>query len=263
MKFRGFEFEDQPWFPEIIRDYMTDYLRFLFRTFKLYQPVIPLLEEALLITKNNEILDLCSGSGGTMELIYNRLKISFSNEIKITLSDLYPSLLVYRRLYEQTGGGISYIEMPVDAVSVSTEIKGFRTLFSGFHHFEPLKAKAILENAIVGKSQIGIFDGGNKSIWMILAIIIMHPVMLFFCTPFIKPFRISRLLFTYLIPVIPFCAVWDGIVSIIRLYSPEEMLKMAKEADTDCHYNWISGKKKNKYGMSITYLIGYPIIEKP
>ena len=259
MKLRGFEFEDQAWFPEIIRDGMTDYLRFLFHTFKLYQPVLPLLKDALIKTNTHQILDLCSGSGGAMEGIYETLNGTFSADIKITLSDLYPSLLVYEHLHHQTNGGICYINTPVDACDVSSELKGFRTLFSGFHHFEPKKAVAVLKNAVDARKGIGIFDGGNRSLWMILLLIIVHPILLFFCTPFFRPFRISRLLFTYLVPVIPLCTLWDGIFSISRLYKPGEMLLMAKEAGRD-NYTWISGKVRNKYGMSIAYLMGYPEI---
>jgi len=95
---------------------------------------------------------------------------------------------------------------------------------------------------------------------MILLLIIVHPILLFLCTPFFRPFRISRLLFTYLIPIIPFCTIWDGIFSIFRLYNPDEMLQMAMKADIN-GYSWKSGKVRNKYGMSIAYLIGYPEIE--
>ena len=260
MKLRGFEFEDQPWFPKIIRDCMTDYLRFLFQTFELYQPVLPLLKDALIKTNSHQILDLCSGSGGAMEGIYENLNRTFSADIKITLSDLFPSVLVYQHLQYLTDGGISHISTPVDACDVPSELKGFRTLFSGFHHFEQKKAVAVLKNVVDARKGIGIFDGGNRSLWMILLIIIVHPVLLFLCTPFFRPFRISRLLLTYLIPIIPLCTVWDGIFSISRLYTPDEMLKMAKEAESD-NYTWISGKVRNKYGMSIAYLMGYPEIE--
>lgn len=261
MKFHGFEFEDQPWFPGIIRDSMTEYLRFLFLTFHLYQPVWPLLREVLTKTSNTTILDLCSGSGGAMEGMYENLRQTFGKEVKIVLSDLFPSLMSYKHLHSRTNGGISYIASPVDACKVPHEMKGFRTLFSGFHHFRPDKAKAILKNAIASRNEIGIFDGGNKSIGMMLVIILMHPILLFFCTPFIKPFRWSRLLYTYMIPVIPFCTVWDGVVSITRLYRPAEMLQLAQDADLHNNYHWISGKVKNKYRMSIAYLIGTPVVK--
>lgn len=259
MKFHGFEFEDQPWFPVTIRNSMTEYLRFLFHTFHLYKPVWPILQEQLIKTNNSTILDLCSGSGGAMEGVYENLQQTMGKKVKIVLSDLFPSLLVYQHLHDKTSGGISYIDVPVDACTVPGDMQGFRTLFSGFHHFQPPKAKAIITNAIACQKEIGIFDGGNKNIAMVLAIIILHPILLFFCTPFIKPFRWSRLVFTYLLPVIPFCIVWDGAISIARLYRPEEMLQMACEADPENNYQWNSGKVKNKYGMSIAYLIGTPI----
>lgn len=261
MKLRGFEFEDQAWFPVTIRNSMTEYLRFLFNTFHLYKPVWPLLREMMIKTNSTTILDLCSGSGGAMEGIYKNLKQTYRTDIKIVLSDLFPSLMIYKHLHDKTSGGISYCAMPVDACDVPLEMEGFRTLFSGFHHFQPSHARTIISNAIACHKEIGIFDGGNKNLGMILAIVILHPVLLFFCTPFIRPFRFSRLLFTYLIPVIPFCTVWDGVVSILRLYQPKEMEQLARETDFNNHYKWISGKVKNKFGMSIAYLIGTPLVK--
>ncbi|MBC8006095.1 MAG: class I SAM-dependent methyltransferase [Verrucomicrobia bacterium] len=259
MRFRGFEFEDQSWFPDVIRNYMTDYLRFLFHTFKLYQPVLPILREALIKTNNYQILDLCSGSGGAMEGVYDNLKHTLRMDVKITLTDLFPSTLIYKHLSQNTNGAISYVARPVDATSVPCELLGFRTLFSGFHHFDPGKATAVIKNAIESQRAIGIFDGGNRNGWMILAILVLHPILIFLCTPLIRPFRVSRLLFTYVIPVIPLCTVWDGIVSVLRLYKPKEMLKMAMEADIAYSYTWNSGMVKNKYGMGIAYLVGYPV----
>lgn len=256
MKIRGFEFEDQTWFPEMFRDWMTGYLRFLFDVFKLYQPVLPLLKDALVKSNTNQILDLCSGSGGAMESIYEDLKLTFNVNIQINLSDLYPNLLIYRYIETKTNKGISFISKPVNAINVPSEAKGFRTIFSGFHHFDRETAKKVLQNAVDARQGIGIFDGGNKSVWMFILIIIIHPLLLFLCTPFFRPFSISRLLFTYLIPVIPFCTVWDGVFSIIRLYKPNELKQMALEVEHE-NYIWISGKVKNKFGMSIAYLIGY------
>jgi hypothetical protein len=88
-------------------------------------------------------------------------------------------------------------------------------------------------------------------------IVLFHPIVFLLFTPFFKPFRISRIIFTYLIPIIPFCTVWDGVVSITRLYSPATLLKMANEVDSET-YTWKAGKLKNKLGMNVAYLLGYP-----
>ncbi len=75
-------------------------------------------------------------------------------------------------------------------------------------------------------------------------------------TPFMKPFRWSRLFFTYIIPLIPVTTTWDGLVSILRMYTPEEMLEMANSVNKNS-YIWRSGTIKNKIGTSIMYLTGY------
>ena len=59
-----FEFEDQPWFPRVIRDGMTDYLKFVANRCDFYKSVIPILAKGLHKSGSNTIVDLASGAGG-------------------------------------------------------------------------------------------------------------------------------------------------------------------------------------------------------
>jgi hypothetical protein len=260
MKLRNhlFEFEDLAWFPNTIRESMTDYLRYLITKVDFYRPIVPLIIEGMTKTNTNQIIDLCSGGGGAIEQIQNELKQLTDAEIKIMLTDKYPNTSAYKYVSAKTDGAISFLDTSVDAADVPLTLKGFRTIFSGFHHFDNSFAKAVLKNAVDARSGIGIFDGGNKNILAIIAILVVHPVVFVLFTPFFRPFRFSRLFFTYLIPIIPFCTVWDGIVSIIRLYKPNELLQIANEVEPDT-YQWSSGKKKSKFGLNVTFLIGYPV----
>ena len=145
----------------------------------------------------------------------------------------------------------------IDAADVPKDLKGFRTMFSAVHHFQPEQIKSVLKNAVENKAAIGFFDGGEKSILAILGLIIIHPIAFLICTPFFKPFKVSRLFFTYIIPLIPIYTVWDGVVSILRMYQPAELLQLAKDVEAD-NYVWKSGKTKNRFGIRAAYLIGYP-----
>ena len=255
-----FEFEDQSWFPDVIREGMTDFLRFIFTKGNLYQPIIPLLADALQQANAHNIVDVCSGSGGPIEQVA-KLLTKQGIAVPITVTDKFPNIPAYKLLYEKSGGIINYINYPVDAAKVPATIKGFRTIFSGFHHFSKASATAILSDAIKANEGIAIFDGGDKSVFFILTILLLQPIGFLLCTPFIKPFRWSRIIFTYLLPIIPFCTIWDGVVSTIRLHSVEELLTIAKA--TNCaNYQWKAGKIKNKMGMRIAYLIGYPAGKK-
>jgi hypothetical protein len=236
---------------------MTDYLRYLITKAGFYLPIVPLIIEGMNRSDANQIIDLCSGGGGAIEQIQNELQLLSETEIKIILTDKYPNTSAFQFLSVKTGGVISFLNTSVDAADVPLTLKGFRTIFSGFHHFDNSFAKAVLKDAVDAKSGIGIFDGGNKNILAILFILIVHPIAFFFFTPFFKPFRFSRIFFTYIIPIIPFCTVWDGIVSIIRLYKPSELLQIAKEVEPHT-YHWSSGKKKSKFGLNVTFLVGYP-----
>jgi len=253
-----FEFEDLAWFPNTIRESMTDYLRFLITKVDFYRPAVPFLIEGMKNSNASRIIDLCSGGGGAIEQIQNELNTQSEKEIKIILTDKYPNTSAYQYLSAKTKGGISFIDTSVDAADVPANLTGFRTIFSGFHHFGKLTAKSVLKNAVDARSGIGIFDGGDKNILAILAILLVHPLVFFFFTPFFRPFRFSRLIFTYIIPVIPFCTVWDGIVSIIRLYRPNELLQIANEITSE-NYKWKAGKLKCRYGLNMTFLIGYPV----
>lgn len=261
IKDRLFEFEDLAWFPDTIRESMTDYLRYLITTLNFYQPIIPLIIEGLKQTNSDQIVDLCSGGGGAIEQIHANMEQQSDTEIKITLTDKFPNKNAFEFISSKTQGRISFSDTSVDATNVPATLIGFRTIFSGFHHFNNDFAKKVLKDAVDAKCGIGIFDGGNKNIFAVLGILIFHPILFFMFTPFFKPFRFSRLLLTYIIPIIPFCTVWDGIVSIIRLYNPNELLKIAHEVDTE-NYFWETGKKRSNLGLKVTYLIGYPLVEK-
>jgi hypothetical protein len=256
-----FEFEDLSWFPDTIRLSMTDYLRYVLTILNFYQPITPLLIEGLHQTSSTRIIDLCSGGGGAIEQIKNNVEQQSRSKIQITLTDKYPNRSAFEFLAAKTKGSISYSDISVDATDVPADLKGFRTIFSGFHHFNNSAATSVIKNAVDAKSGIGIFDGGDKNIFVILGISLLHPIAFFFLTPFFKPFRYSRIFFTYLIPIIPLCTIWDGMISITRLYKPTELLKIARQVDNE-NYVWKAGKVKNKLRMNVAYLIGYPLQKK-
>jgi hypothetical protein len=256
MRIHLFEFEDLPWFPDAIRQGGTDYLRHFLGAVGFYKPVIPLINETLAASGQQTVLDLCSGGGGPVEQICRDLRSGNGEQVIVTLSDKFPNVNAYRYLAGRADGRITFKDFSVDATAVPAAVPGLRTMFSAVHHFSPETIGSILRDAEQKGVPIALFDGGDKNLLTILGILLFHPVAFLVCTPFFRPFRWSRLLFTYLLPLIPLTTVWDGCVSILRLYSPEELLKIAKASDST--YTWKAGKVKNKLGMNVTYLIGSP-----
>lgn len=256
MRSRLFELEDQKWIPDFLRQSMTDYLRYFLGVTNFYKPTTTILAECLKTTGDNRCIDLCSGGGGAVESVIKNLKQEENLDVRFLLTDKFPNVQAFSFLKTRNPANIGWCNSSVDAMDVPGNLVGVRTMYSAIHHFNPESVKKILQNAVESRSQITIFDGGDKNILTILGIIIFHPIAFFLLTPFFKPFKISRLLFTYIIPLIPICTIWDGVVSIIRLYTPDELIRLARQTESD--YDWKSCKVKNSLGMNVVYLTGSP-----
>jgi hypothetical protein len=82
------------------------------------------------------------------------------------------------------------------------------------------------------------------------------PLRVLLATPFILPFRWSRLFWTYIVPALPLVLTFDVVVSLLRLYSVEELRGLTAGLD---HYHWQIGTVGARpIPLRITYLIGTP-----
>jgi len=256
-RFHLIEFQDYNWFPAKVREGITDYLRFFISLFQLYSPVPRALKDTLDITGEEEITDLCSGGGGELINIVKELDKITDKKYKITLTDKFPNLHTFEYIRKSSGKRFSFNKNPIDALTASNNMRGLKTIFSAFHHFDFETGKKVLQNAVDNKSSIAIFDAAERKWLYIFSVLFSTIFFMFLCTPFFRPFKLSRIIFTYLIPMIPVFGLFDGIISMLRIYNPEELMQMAKETNSN-HYIWKSGLLKNKIGTNVTYLIGYP-----
>ncbi len=237
-----FEFEDQKWFPSFLRNYGTDFLQFLSNKTKIYRPVIPMLKKALKESESQQIIDLGSGGGGG--LIWLNLELLKDiPELKWILTDLYPNIPAFN-LTKNKLKNIEFIATPIDAKNVPQELKGLRTQFLSFHHFKPADARQILQNAVDTNNSIAIFEAQERSLVSIIAML-FSPLSVLLTTPFIRPFKIGRIIFTYLIPIVPVFVLWDGIVSSLRTYSVKEMKGLIENLNGKETFTWDVNKIKS------------------
>jgi len=131
-------------------------------------------------------------------------------------------------------------------------------MFSAFHHFRPAAAKSILKDAFDHRRAICIFESGVSPPLGIVLAILLIPVNVLLLMPFARPFRWSYLAFTYLIPLMPFIILWDGIVSHLRLYSTKEINELTKDLQAP-DYVWDAGFIHiSGLPGGLPYLIGRP-----
>ncbi len=252
-----FEVMDQAWCPCVIRDAVTDYLQFVASKTTPYAPIVPVLASALRSTGQRQILDLCSGAAGPWHWLRPVLAETGLN-VSVCLTDKYPNLGASGKLGTTLNGTIHYHPEPVDATRVPGQLTGFRTMFTAFHHFPPAQARAVLADAVRQRQGIAIFEGTERVPRALFLILLIVPIMVLLVTPFIRPFRWSRLVWTYLIPLAPLIAVFDGMVSCLRTYDLRELRDLtAGVASNDYHWD-VGALRKIRSPLSVTYLIGIP-----
>jgi hypothetical protein len=251
-----FELEDLPWFPPVVRDLATDYLHFIETWVDLHRAIAPVLAGAMRATGTRHLVDLCSGGAGPIPALLAALQ---SEGVAATamLTDLFPNIPAMTRASTGSDGRITFAREPVDARAVPDRLKGFRTLFNAFHHFRPDAAIEVLRDAARAGQPIGVFEVSQRTPRNLISMTLLTPIMVLASTPFMRPFRWKRLLFTYPLPLVPLTCLWDGMVSQLRAYTPSELEALGMAADPRAL--WRAGQVPlGALPGTVTYLLGYP-----
>jgi len=249
-----FEFHDHPLYPGFLRDLVTDALQAMWDATEVYSPIAWRLERAMAASGAEHIVDLCSGGGGPW------LRFSFEFQRKclcssILLTDKYPSRGAIRNIESTSASRLSFHPDPVDATQIPADLIGFRTIFSTFHHFDPAEARAILKRSFEQRQGIGIFEGAKCDLRTLAAMTVV-PFLALQLAPGIRPFRWSRIFWTYCLPIIPLTLWVDGILSCLRAYSQRDLCELTSGLESG-GYRWEIGEDRTGR-VAITYLLGYP-----
>ncbi|MDX2247646.1 MAG: hypothetical protein SF052_12755 [Bacteroidia bacterium] len=243
-----FEFGDQTWLPAILRDGLTALLKT--QSEAIYSRVIPKLQEFLLVAGTKEVIDIGSGSGGPWERLLPELQ-ACGAALSVLFTDKFPpknGIAVHP--------DIRFYPEPVDAQNIPENLKGCRTFFTAFHHFNPQTALHILQSQVLSHQPIAIFEFTERK-WQNIGGMMLSPIVVWLQMPFIKPLKWQWLFFTYLLPLLPFIYCWDGLVSHWRSYTPAEIQKMIDQLPAN-QYIWEVGNIPDTgAGIKINYLLGW------
>lgn len=245
MRLHLFEFNDQSWLPAGIRQSGTAFLETVARITQIYRPTADILNQILNSMPDPQILVLGAGSGGGILDVRQH----FPKTTRIVLTDLFPD-----STFVSPSEQITYFPESVDALHVPRDLSGLRVMYTAFHHLKPALAKQLLADATNSHAPIAIFEATERSFKGILSVILVPFLVLGFM-PFVRPFRWRHLLFTYLLPILPLLAFWDGLVSALRTYRPEELQHLVSDLT---EHQWFTGILKGPHGENISTLVGLP-----
>lgn len=249
-----FELHDHRLYPGFLRDMVTDALEAIWNQTNSYRVIAPRLRAAMEEAGTHHIVDLCSGGGGPWIRLREQFATAERFPVYVSLTDKYPNEQALTR--SRVEEGMEFYFAPVDATGIPADLDGFRTIFSTFHHFNPEEARAILSDAVMRHQGIAIFEAAKRSLRTMLATAVV-PLLCWYVTPRMRPFRWSRILWTYLLPVVPFTLFADGVLSCLRAYSLEDLRELTDGLGGD-EYRWEIGEQDSGR-IEITYLIGRPL----
>jgi hypothetical protein len=255
-----FEWEDQPWLPSVFRDFITDHLHTFMRQEDLFAPAVPLIADALKATGQRHLIDLCSGGGGPYPRMVESLSKAMGEPVTATLTDLFPNRQAAARLEKQPECGVQFRREATSAFDVPRELAGMRTMFTSLHHFQPQDVRKMLAGAVASGQAFGAFEITQRDFFTLAAIGVFSFFRGLLATHQVGPMTAARFLTTYIVPIAPMVYAWDGMVSCLRSYTPEELMEFTKEF-ADSGYSWKAGDLDgaHSYGQyRVTYLVGTP-----
>lgn len=213
------------WFPDFLRRCVYEFMTWFVNKVNAAQPFMPVIEEGLQHADKIVVIDKKCGAGfETVDrLIDDKIERVFVNAENFTASE-----------------------------------EGLYLSVNSFHQFSVDEAKDILKQISQNKQPVVIVEGNNDSLWQVFGMTVIVPLTVLLTAPFVKPFRFERIIFTYLIPVLPLVTFFDGFMALFKLYAPKDLEELTASIKTDGYY-WRYGKLDNGRGGKIIYLIGYPV----
>lgn len=233
-----FEFGDQKWVPKLFRKFLHELLQYQVGRF--YRPLLPTLVNWLQLNQLEKVTDLASGAGGPwlcfvpeIQKIIPAFQLELSDKVPLKVAD-------FKYLHDET-----------DISKPSHLPKGALTIFTAFHHLKPLEAQSFLTTLSVTKQPFLVAEFVERKPARILGML-FSPLVVFIDTLKMRPISLLRILFTFLIPVVPLMYLWDGAISHARAYSISDFNQMTKGISSSS-YSFGSVQVKNEdHGMQVT-----------
>ena len=257
MRIQAFEFMDLPQTPRFLRDSIVESLGNSLRWSGIYKDAAVVFAEFCEGLESNTVLDLCSGSGKHVAILLDALIRRGEKLPRFLISDLFPVIHEMEKIVEQYPENVKAIQTPIDALNVPDSYPhSARVVVSAFHHFTPDEAKDILRDSATKRKPIFVLEPMTRSWRSFLKLGFLY-LLAMMINPFLsKKDRLLKAVFSYLIPLIPFMGLWDGVVSARRVYTEEEFIALT--SNIDAKYQWRFQKIRVGWKGKISAFFGMP-----
>jgi hypothetical protein len=236
-----FELNDQPWLPAAARDTIVESLSRTLAWGRMLDGLVGPFLGFLDTAGATEVLDLGAGAGGPARILVEAMKRAGRTPPRFLLTDLHPRPEVWEALRAAHPDALEPIVEPVDATRIPPALGAGRArcVINVLHHFTPPLARAVFEDAVRAGAGIFVAEGFARNPLQFLNFAVAGlPALLL--NPILSPKdRLLKAALTWLTPAALAMALWDGIVSTLRVYSEDELRAMV--APFGAGYDWVYG----------------------
>lgn len=241
------ELEDFKWFPSILRRWQMDFIGSITAWTKLYSGLVPVIQDLVLKNKITVWQDVCSGSGIPAIYIHQKLNTS----IPLQLTDKYPDVSFVNTQH------INYRLEETDIQLLQPSSHRLYTMFNAFHHFTEKQQTDFANKMKNSNAPFFVAEILEPGIFNCIKIFFTTILVQLITAPFIKPFSLPRLFFTYIIPVNLFTITYDGIISVLKSKTAEDYRTLLQHISSPQYK--ISVQQLNNFKGNIIYITGIPV----
>jgi hypothetical protein len=211
----------------VLRDTIVDALSRALRWGRVLDGLVAPFEQFLADCGTRDVLDLCAGAGGPAAVLLEAMQRRGARG-HFLLSDLFPQVSRWAELRREFAGQLDFVTEPVDATRIPAALGAGRprVIINALHHFPPALARAVLRGACEASPGVFIAEGlvRNPARFAAMA---PYGVPALLASPLLADERrLARALMTWATPVALAASVWDGAVSALRMYTPDELEAM-------------------------------------
>jgi len=192
-----------------MRQYQVDFLGGVSKIAGLYRPCSELLQSF----HAKKIVDLASGNGQSTQTVLSEL-----DKVVVDYTDKFPP---------QSRLSITRLDLLNDPLPDADLF----TMFNGMHHFCEAEISEVIKRIPI-RSHFLFIEPIGPRLGSFIKVSFTTIILPFLLVPFLKPFRWDRLFITYLLPLGPLICFYDGVVSVLKCYSMNELRSLASELST-------------------------------
>jgi hypothetical protein len=184
-----------------------------------YKQLAQHLTQTLESSDTTQILDIGGGQGRYWPNLLGQIEQISGRRATVLICD------IHRKVEDHFDDRIKFHPDLNALVALANTDQGLVTFFSSFHHLKPDDAKTMLENLTGHGRSFVIVEIVQRNLFR-AALMLPSTLLLLFRVPFMRPFSLWRLFWTFALPAIPLMYLWDAVVSHLRVYKGDEVAAM-------------------------------------